>query len=296
MNKTMKKALVAAMALTMCASTSIGVFASSESVDDRAPFSSTVYRAEQYFAKKIASGKNNVAADAFLTKVENRDKMYIIDVRSAEDFAKGHVKNAVNIPYGADIAENLERIPTNQKVYVYCYSGQTASQVMAILRMVGVDAYNVSGGYNNGISKSAKAVGLITTDAGRKIGNHKQDITDSFEAAVADYFANAVGKYNISNTEAQGKILDGSLYLLDIRAEADHKAGYIEGVDMNIPYGTGMQEEFSKLPKDKKIIVQCYSGQTASQAVATLRLMGYDAWNLSGGTNGWTAANLPLVK
>ena len=57
-----------------------------------------------------------------------------------------------------------------------------------------------------------------------------------------------------------------------------------------------MPAGFENIPKDKPVIVQCYSGQTASQTVAILRLLGYEAYNLSGGWNGWVAAELPVVE
>ncbi|HML45567.1 MAG TPA: hypothetical protein PKE04_02305 [Clostridia bacterium] len=44
----------------------------------------------------------------------------------------------------------------------------------------------------------------------------------------------------------------------------------------------------------------CYTGQTASQTLAILRLLGYDAYNLSGGMgkeggSGWLGAGCPVV-
>jgi rhodanese-related sulfurtransferase len=56
----------------------------------------------------------------------------------------------------------------------------------------------------------------------------------------------------------------------------------------------------AQLPTDKTIIVYCYTGQTASQTTAILRLLGYDAYNLSGGMgkeggSGWLGAGYPVV-
>ena len=49
------------------------------------------------------------------------------------------------------------------------------------------------------------------------------------------------------------------------------------------------------LPKDKKIIVVCYTGQTAGQVVSILRLLGYDACSLKGGmVNGWMKDQMPI--
>ena len=77
---------------------------------------------------------------------------------------------------------------------------------------------------------------------------------------------------------------------LSVRSAADYAKGHIKGA-VNIPFGKGMEQKFSSLPKDKKIIVYCYTGQTAAQTVAGLRLLGYDAVSLNGGIG--TAANAP---
>ena len=64
-----------------------------------------------------------------------------------------------------------------------------------------------------------------------------------------------------------------------------------------------METEFSKLPTDKTIVVYCYSGQTAGQVVAGLRLSGFDAVSLRGGMGveanapyGWSNQGYEIVK
>ena len=64
-----------------------------------------------------------------------------------------------------------------------------------------------------------------------------------------------------------------------------------------------MQEKFSDLPKDETFVVHCYSGQTAGQAVAILRLLGYDAVSLKSGMgtpatggSGWANEGFPVVQ
>lgn len=69
---------------------------------------------------------------------------------------------------------------------------------------------------------------------------------------------------------------------------------------MNIPFGKGMQEYFSEIPTDKPVVVYCYSGQTSSQTMAILRLLGYEAYSLSGGMGKeggavWLEAGYPVV-
>ena len=54
---------------------------------------------------------------------------------------------------------------------------------------------------------------------------------------------------------------------------------------------------------DKTIVVYCYTGQTAGQAVAGLRLMGFDAVSLNAGMGttanapaGWANKGFPVVQ
>nr|MBC8452288.1 rhodanese-like domain-containing protein [Spirochaetota bacterium] len=68
------------------------------------------------------------------------------------------------------------------------------------------------------------------------------------------------------------------------------------------PWAAGMQEQFSSLPMDKLILTYCYSGQTAGQAVAILRLLGYDAVSIKSGMgtsvttgSGWVNEGFPVV-
>ncbi len=302
MNNPMKKGLVLALAVAMTVSSSLPAFAAEQPMLISAPVvSETVLetasfvkgKAQAYFNNYVAA---NVSVASFFDRVASAEKLTVIDIRDKVDYDKGHVKEAINIPYGEDIVKNLEKIPNDRPVMVYCYSGQTASQTAALLRMAGKDAYNVSGGWNNGISKAEKFEKMTTADRVWTLRSGDYHVNSSVIAAIKDYYkmAKENGKFNIANTKAQSMIEKDEVYLLDVRSKDDHTKSWIKGVDKNIPFGEDMDDKFYQLPKDKKILVQCYSGQTASQTVAVLRMLGYDAWTLSGGTNGWKAANLPM--
>ncbi len=68
----------------------------------------------------------------------------ILSVRSAEDYAKGHIPGAINIGF-TNIAkgENLQKLNPDKQIVVYCYTGRTASQATAILNALGYDATNL---------------------------------------------------------------------------------------------------------------------------------------------------------
>lgn len=61
-----------------------------------------------------------------------------IDVRTAEEFAAGHVPGAINIPHER-IASGITRLELdkNQPIYLYCRSGRRAGIAMDDLRELG---------------------------------------------------------------------------------------------------------------------------------------------------------------
>ena len=264
-------------------------------------------KVDRYFAA-LPENKNQVSAADFLKATEQAEegKMMILDIRSAEDYAKGHVKGAINLPYGVDVAKALEKIPTDIPVYVYCYSGQTASQTMFLLRLAGKQAMNVSGGFDKGISKEENAEEYLTTEAA-EFGKETYAVDEDIKAAIEQYYKNVAKETEYAKNNMSPKALkelteQGSeeIYVVDLRSAEDYAKGHIEGA-VNLPYGKGMQKEFDKLPTDKTLVLQCYSGQTASQTMAALRIKGYNAYNLSGGMgaeggSGWLGAGYTLVK
>jgi rhodanese-related sulfurtransferase len=74
--------------------------------------------------------------------------------------------------------------------------------------------------------------------------------------------------------------------LISVQAE-DCANGHSPGA-INMP-GTSIftAENRAKLPKDRQIVLNCYSGQTASQATSALRMLGYDAYNMQFGMPAW---------
>ena len=258
-----------------------------------------------YFAD-FPENSNMIEFEKVMGLIDVEEDMFLIDVRGATDYDEGHIVGAVNMPFGSTaIADNLEFIPNDVPVYVYCYSGQTAAQVTTVLKVAGKDAVSIKGGWNRGISKTAGFEAYVSTDK-VDIPTDVYEVDEALAAAVADYFATLV-TYNGTPFAGQNvavdvvkEIVDNAdedYVLLSVRQAADYAVCHVPGA-INIPFGKGMQEGFADLPKDKTIIVYCYSGQTASQVTAILRLLGYEAFNMTYGMGsvetgvGWLGAGL----
>jgi len=70
----------------------------------------------------------------------------LIDVRSAEEFAAGHIPGALNIPY-QEIAERISEVEAPNGVALYCMKGPRAKRGEAALLEAGYGPiYHVEGG------------------------------------------------------------------------------------------------------------------------------------------------------
>lgn len=87
----------------------------------------------------------------------NKQDIYILDIRDAKDYAKGHIKGAHNIPF-KEVGKNLDNLPKDKTIIVYCYTGQTGGQTTAALNIAGFNARSLNGGMNNGWLKAGYPV------------------------------------------------------------------------------------------------------------------------------------------
>jgi rhodanese-related sulfurtransferase len=82
---------------------------------------------------------------------------YILDVRDAEQFAKGHIPGAVNIEWRKVFAQRAD-LPKDKTILAYCNSGSFASQVAQALRLDGFSNVRLLyGGYERWLQSQKPA-------------------------------------------------------------------------------------------------------------------------------------------
>ncbi len=81
--------------------------------------------------------------------------------------------------------------------------------------------------------------------------------------------------------------------LLDVREPAEWVAGHIEGA-VHVPMHQ-LQAGQDQLATDRTIVCVCRSGNRSAAVAEALRRAGYDAVNLLGGMQAWSADGLPFV-
>jgi NADPH-dependent 2,4-dienoyl-CoA reductase/sulfur reductase-like enzyme/rhodanese-related sulfurtransferase len=74
------------------------------------------------------------------------ERPLLLDVRTPQEFAAGHVPGAVNVPVD-DLRARLGELPRDREIAAYCQVGQRGYVATRILRHAGFRAANVGGGY-----------------------------------------------------------------------------------------------------------------------------------------------------
>ena len=81
--------------------------------------------------------------------IEGRGDFKLIDVRTPDEFESGRIGDAENIPIAQIVTEDvLLRLPTDRMVIVYSNGSENAAKAMVMLRLAGIDAHLLTGGYN----------------------------------------------------------------------------------------------------------------------------------------------------
>ena len=259
--------------------------------------------AEAYFSE----GPRTInAADLFenLNDGDADNDPTIISLRSAEDYAKGHVPGAVNVSVKELFtAENLATIPPDRDVVVVCYTGQTACQATAALNMLGYDAYSLLHGMSSWTTDPDVFAKRFNPDT------HANDYTIDTEphepggpyslptplavdvvGAAGAYFSE--GPRTIGAADLFENLNDGDAdndpTIISLRSAEDYAKGHVPGaVNMSVKE-LFTAENLTTIPPDKDVVVLCYTGQTAGQATAALNMLGYEAYSLLFGMSSWT--------
>ncbi len=310
--------LSTAVAITGCGDTTTTTAATTTAAKDN----STVIgdRALKVLTSNLTTGdypNNTISGTALATKLGDATQaaqLYVLDIRAKADYDKGHIKGATQVDFAQWAApDNLNKLPKDKKIIVVCYTGNTAAQTASGLRMLGFDAAVLKAGMNGWTKSTAtdQVVAdlnaannpVLTTPAGTStpapaattfakpsdsdytvLAETANKVTSAMQTS-GDYANYTVSAANLMTK--LGGADKGSLFVLDIRKTDDFNNGHIEGAT-HVDFGAvAVPDNLKMLPKNKKIVVVCYTGNTAAQTTEILNMLGYDAVVLKYGMMGW---------
>jgi hydroxyacylglutathione hydrolase len=188
------------------------------------------------------------------------DGVRVVDARSIEDFAAGHLRGSVNVGFDGRFAETGGMVAEiGDKIALITYPGEEQDAALRLAR-VGSD----------------NAVGFLNVNRG---GDFPAELADLVQAST-----------RISPAELDGLLAEDAVVLIDIRNPGEVESGRIPG-SINIPLAQ-LRNRLDMLPTDRPIVVHCAGGWRSSVAASLLRAQGFDeVWDLAGGYNAWLNAH-----
>ena len=191
----------------------------------------------------------------------------VVDARPSDVFAARHIPGTVHIPLGRSFTTWAGWLLSYDKPFYLLVSGDSAERLDEVLRdlaLIGLDG----------------AAGWFGSDAlaawgstGRPFGN----------TAV------------IEPDELARRRERGEVSVLDVRGQAEWKAGRLPGVE-NIPLGY-LLDQLSDVPAGRPLVLHCQGGGRSVIAASLLEAKGItDVINLTGGFGAWERAGLPVER
>lgn len=243
-----------------------------------------------------ADGAKFVIAAKEGTELEGR---YIVDIRSAADFAAGHIDGAVNYAF-ADILDAAAAAEAEGKApVVVCYTGQTACYATSLMRLAGYSSTQAlkwgMSGWSDQTDKWTPNVG----DAAKDNANWTYDAEPALQAySVPLVVTGEEGGDAILLARVKAVIAEGfkgvaaadvlaapeNYFVNNFFGEADYTGfGHVKGAYRINPLSLSSSVE--NLDPEATICTYCYTGQTSAIITAYLRVLGYDAVSLKFGMN-----------
>lgn len=241
---------------------------------------------------------------------------YIIDLRSAADFAQGRIQGAVNSTLTNVL--NEAKNAGNKKIMLVCYSGQTAAYAVPALRLSGYpNTFFLKWGMSAWTSQRdvwTSKIGNIAIqptihtnwvtppafvenkDWGKtpKVTSSSDDGATILKERIAAVLAE--GAKFVAPAELlanpQNYFVNNYWTLANVQANGN---GHIKGAYRINPM-TVATNELKFLDPDRKIVTYCWTGQTSSAVTFYLRLLGFDAYGLQWGANALVNSQLTSNK
>jgi rhodanese-related sulfurtransferase len=229
-------------------------------------------------AKRVAAedGIRFVSPDDVRVLLAGRGERnaYLLDVRTREEYAAGHIAGAIWVPGGQAVQATDEVIAVRAAAIVLACDGfARATLTAAWLQRMGFPDVAVLAG---GLPAWVEAGGATET-------GHPDPAPAGLDAARAATTAVPPGDL-------------GDAVVLDVDQSDAYARGHVPGAVWVCR--SRLEDHAGSLVRDRArpVVVTCGDGRASTLAAATLGGLGYAARVLAGGTRAWEAAGRPLER
>ncbi|MDX2155691.1 MAG: rhodanese-like domain-containing protein [Hyphomicrobiaceae bacterium] len=227
-------------------------------------------------AERIARGLGIPRIDAAMLAKwraeSDRRSLYVLDVRTPEEYAAGHVAGVRSAPGGQLVQETDNFLATwGARVVLADTDGARAAMTASWLKQMGWDDVAV--------------IRLDEIPGERTTGPHRPRAL-GLERATAP---------TITPAELQASLEAGTATLIDLEYSKPYRNGHIPGAWFSTR--TRLAEALAKVPPAPSIVITSPDGALARIAATELAATASVPFlSLEGGTRAWTASSYPLAK
>ncbi|MEI6311937.1 MAG: thioredoxin [Bacteroidota bacterium] len=141
--------------------------------------------------------KTSLAATEFAQKIKDTPAAPILDVRTPDEFSKGHLVNAKNVDWnGTAFESSIAVLAKDKPVFVYCLSGGRSAAAAAKMRELGFkEVYELEGGIMKwraaNLPETTESTAAVTS-SGMSLEEFKKMIK-SDKLVLVDFYADWCG-------------------------------------------------------------------------------------------------------
>ena len=224
----------------------------------------------------------------------------ILDLRAPDVYAQKHVQGAVNLSIVA-LAENIASLPKDKTLLLYCYTGQSSALAMVPLKAYGYQAIFINGGFAQmekaGFIMDNKPVPFVPAKNEKTIDSRQTNILAGIQANLLAIARQHTVKTLVVVDRDVKELSTGSpekYAFVDLRPATDFAKGHIKGA-VSAPLAE-LRTRVTMLPKDKRLVLCCKSGQLAAMSTAPLTAEGFKIISLCAGLSQAEKGPLPWEK
>jgi len=184
----------------------------------------------------------------------------VLDARSVDDFAAGHLRGSVNVGFDGRFAETGGMVAeVGERIVLITYPGEEQEAAVRLARI----------GSDNAIGYLAVADGMFPVELTGLVRTAPRTSVEELDTLLAA----------------------GTVTLVDIRNPGERELGTIPGA-VPIPLAQ-LRTRLGQVPTGKPIVVHCAGGWRSSVAASLLRAHGFDnVSDLTGGYNAWAESHV----
>lgn len=217
-----------------------------------------------------------ISSEDFAKKIQNREKLNILDIRAENDFIQEHLFGSQNIKL-SDFNETLKILDKNNSYVIIDNDTASKNAMLLVNTMLDANFKNVAyldGGFTDWKNNSYPVI---------SIGDPNSFSDQS--------------KVNYIQSDDLKTLLqtNSDLIIIDVRKNAQFADGHLRNA-LNIPL-SDLEKRKSDIPIGRKIIVYADNGLEAFMANVRLFDMGlFNTLALSDGLIEWKKKNYELIK